>query len=225
MEYAVDGTVLQTVTCKLSAGETLYTQSGGMAWMTGEVEMKTSSGGLLAGLKRSMSGSSFFITDYSCRSGSASITFSAEVPGKIIPLQLRHGEEMIVQKDGFLAAEKSVQLDIFFQRKLGAGFFGGEGFILQKLQGPGVAFVQLSGEIVEAQLSPGQLMRVDTGHVGMFEPSTAFDVEMVKGVRNIFFGGEGLFFATLRGPGRVWLQTMPISKLAARINSYLPSKG
>jgi uncharacterized protein (AIM24 family) len=129
---------------------------------------------------------------------------------------------VIAQKDAFMCAEKSVQIEMHFRRKLGAGFFGGEGFVLQRLTGPGVAFVELDGEIVEYTLEPDQVLKVDTGHVAMFEPTVQFDIEMVRGFKNILFGGEGLFLATLRGPGRVWLQTMPAMNLAKKLAQYLP---
>lgn len=226
MEYRINGTVMQTVTCTLNAGEVMYTESGGMAWMIGDIEMDTGmKGGLLAGLKRGLAGESLFITDFKCRSGTAQITFACEVPGKILPLQLDQGQSMIVQKDGFMCAEKSVTLEMHFRKKLWAGMFGGEGFILQRLTGPGMAFVGLAGEITEMSLEPGEMVRVDTGHVAMFDPSVSFDVERVKGVKNILFGGEGLFLAVLKGPGRAWLQSMPISNLAQKLASYMPSSG
>lgn len=148
--------------------------------------------------------------------------FASEFPGKIIPLNLGPGQSMIMQRDAFMCAEKSVTLDIHFRRNLGSGFFGGEGFIMQRATGPGVAFAELDGEVVEYTLEAGQVLKVDTGHVAMFEPTVQFDVEMMRGFRNILFGGEGLFLATLRGPGRVWLQTMPALNLAKKIANYLP---
>ncbi len=226
MEYQINGTIMQTVTCTLREGETMYTESGGMAWMIGDIEMDTGmKGGLMAGIKRSLAGESLFITDYTCRSGTAQITFAAEFPGKILPLQLGEGESMIVQKDGFMCAEKSVKLEMHFRKKLWTGLFGGEGFILQRLTGPGIAFVELAGEITEVNLGPGEVVRVDTGHVAMFDPSVQFDVERVKGVKNILFGGEGLFLAVLKGPGRVWLQSMPIANLAQKLATYMPTSG
>jgi uncharacterized protein (AIM24 family) len=144
------------------------------------------------------------------------------LPGKIVPVQLAAGQQIICQKDSFMCAERSVQLDIHFQRRIGSGFFGGEGFVLQRVTGPGLAFFELDGEVVEYTLEEGQVLKVDTGHVAMFEPSVHFDVEMVRGFRNILFGGEGLFLSTLRGPGRVWLQTMPALNLANKLAQYLP---
>jgi uncharacterized protein (AIM24 family) len=140
-------------------------------------------------------------------------------------LDLANGQQMIVQKDSFMCAEKSVDVDMHFRKRLGSGFFGGEGFILQKLTGPGMAFVNFDGEIVEKTLAPGEVLRVDTGHVAMFEPSVDFDVEIIKGFKNILLGGEGLFLATLRGPGKVYLQSMPLTKLAQKIGQYMPKTG
>jgi uncharacterized protein (TIGR00266 family) len=224
MEYKIIGTTLQAVELELDPGETVYSESGGMAWMTGNIEMKTSGrgGGLGGVLKRAVSGESLFLVEYTSMNGKGKVAFASDFPGKIVPLQLGNNQEMICQKTAFLCAEKTVGLDIHFRRRLGAGLFGGEGFILQKLTGPGVAFVCLDGEIVEYTLGSNEILKVDTGHVAMYEPTVSFDIEMVKGFTNIMFGGEGLFLATLRGPGRVWLQTMPTSNLAKAIMPYMP---
>ena len=230
LDYQIVGTVLQAVIVQIEPGQTIYSESGGMAWMSGNVVMNTNTGsggnslgGMLGSMvKRAVSGESLFIVDYTVTGGRGLVAFASEFPGKIIPLNLAPGQQMICQKDAFMCAEKSVSLDIQFRRKLGAGLFGGEGFILQRLTGPGLAFVELDGEIVEYTLEPGQVLKVDTGHVAMFEPTVQFDVEMIRGFRNILFGGEGLFLATLHGPGRVWLQTMPILNVAKKIAEYLP---
>jgi uncharacterized protein (TIGR00266 family) len=226
MEYKIIGSTLQAVIMELDPGETVYSESGGMAWMSSNIDMKTSGrgGGLGGALKRAVSGESLFLVEYTSQGGKGIVAFASDFPGKIVPVQLSQGQSMICQKTAFLCAEKTVGLDIHFRRRLGAGIFGGEGFIMQKLTGPGLAFVCLDGEIVEYTLGANQVIKVDTGHVAMYEPSISFDVEMVKGFTNIFFGGEGLFLATLRGPGRVWLQTMPTSNLARAILPYLPSK-
>ncbi len=231
VDYQIVGTTLQAVILQVEPGQTIYSETGGMAWMSGNVVMNTNAGGGGGGLggmlgnivKRAVTGESLFIVDYSVTGGRGLIAFASEFPGKIIPLNLAAGQQMVCQKDSFMCAEKSVQLDIHFRRKLGAGLFGGEGFILQRLTGPGLAFVELDGEVVEYTLEPGQLLKVDTGHVAMFEPTVQFDVEMMRGFKNILFGGEGLFLATLRGPGRVWLQTMPLVNVAKKIAEYLPS--
>ncbi|MEJ5241172.1 MAG: TIGR00266 family protein [Anaerolineales bacterium] len=223
MEYKIIGTTLQAVILELDPGETIYSESGGMAWMSGNIRMQTTTRGGLGGmLKRALSGESLFLVEFTSQGSKGTVAFVSDFPGKIVPVHLAQGQEIICQKQAFLCAEKTVTLDIHFRRKLGAGLFGGEGFILQKLTGPGVAFVALDGEIVEYTLAVGEVLKVDTGHVGMYEPSVSFEIEMVKGVSNVLFGGEGLFLAVLRGPGRVWLQTMPIQNLAKAVLPYLP---
>jgi uncharacterized protein (TIGR00266 family) len=224
MEYKIIGTTLQAVILELDPGETVYSESGGMAWMTNNIQMKTSGrgGGLGGALARAVSGESLFLVEYTSAGGKGMVAFASDFPGKIVPIHLGEGQQMICQKTAFMCAEKTVQLDIHFRRRLGAGLFGGEGFILQKLTGPGVAFVSLDGEIVEYTLGNNQTIKVDTGHVAMYEPTVGFDVEMVKGFSNVFFGGEGLFLASLKGPGRIWLQTMPTSNLARAVAPYLP---
>ena len=224
MEFQIIGTTLQAVILELDPGETVYSESGGMAWMSGNITMQTSGrGGGLGGMfKRAISGESLFLVEYTSQGGKGIVSFASDFPGKIVPVYLGEGQQMIAQRTAFLCAEKTVTLDIAFRRKLGAGFFGGEGFVMQRLTGPGIAFVCLDGEIMEYTLGPDQLLKVDTGHVAMYEPTVSFDIEMMKGFRNILFGGEGLFLATLRGPGRIWLQTMPTMNLAKAIAEYLP---
>lgn len=226
MEYRIIGTTLQAVILELDPGETVYSESGGMAWMSANIVMTTSGrgGGFGGVLKRAVSGESLFLVEFTSQGGKGFISFASDFPGKIIPIHLAQGQSMICQKTAFLCAEKTAGLDIHFRKKLGAGFFGGEGFIMQKITGPGVAFVCLDGEIVEYTLEPDQVIKVDSGHVAMYEPSVSFDVEMIKGFSNIMFGGEGMFLATLRGPGRIWLQTMPTSNLAKAILPYIPTK-
>jgi uncharacterized protein (TIGR00266 family) len=225
LRYQLIGTTLQAVTIELHPGEIVYSESGGMAWMSANVQMDTrASGGLGKMLGRVFTGESLFLVDYSCTSGQGVVAFASEFPGKIVPIDLAAGQEIIAQKDAFMCAEKSVDLALHFRKRLGAGFFGGEGFMLQKLTGPGLAFVELDGEIVEYTLEAGQTMMVDTGYVAMYEPTVDFDIEMIRGIRNIFFGGEGLFLARMRGPGRIWLQTMPMYNLARKVASYVNPK-
>jgi uncharacterized protein (TIGR00266 family) len=226
ISYRIDGTTLQVVSIELEAGETIYSESGGMSWMTGNVEMKTHSGGGLGKMfKRAVSGETLFITDFYVKRGRGTVTFASEFPGKIIPVDLASGESLVVQKDAFMCAEKSVDMDIHFQKRLGTGFFGGEGFVMQRITGPGLAFIEVDGEVVEYDLEPGQQLKVDTGHLAAMEPKVDFDVTMVKGFSNILLGGEGLFLASIRGPGKVWLQTMPISKLAQKVFKFMPRPG
>jgi uncharacterized protein (TIGR00266 family) len=226
ISYRIDGTTLQVVTIELEPGEVIYSESGGMSWMTGNVEMKTHSGGGLGKMfKRAVSGESLFITDFYSSGGRGTVAFASEFPGKIIPFDLKRGESIIVQKDAFMCAEKSVDMDMHFRKRLGTGFFGGEGFIMQRISGPGLAFVEVDGEVIEYELQPGQQLKVDTGHLAAMEATVDFDVTMVKGFRNILLGGEGLFLASVRGPGKVWLQTMPMSKLAQKIAQFMPQVG
>ncbi|MFO7945695.1 MAG: TIGR00266 family protein [Armatimonadota bacterium] len=223
MEYEIRGTVLPTLEVELNAGETIYTESGGMAWMTEGIKMDTNmKGGVLGGLKRMVSGESLFLVDYTATTPSAYITFTSEFPGNIIANPLKEGEEIILQRDAFMCAESSVTLDMHFHKRLGAGLFGGEGFFLQRVTGPGIAFAELAGEITEYSLEAGQTLKLDPGHLAMMDPTVDFNISMVKGIRNVFFGGEGLFLATVRGPGRVWLQSMPIPNLVRRMIPYLP---
>jgi uncharacterized protein (TIGR00266 family) len=226
ISYRIDGTTLQVVTIELEPGEVVYSESGGMSWMSGNVEMRTTSGGGLGKMfKRALSGESLFITDFYVQNGRGTVAFASEFPGKIIPFDLNPGESIIVQKDAFMCAEKSVDLDLSFRKRLGTGLFGGEGFIMQKITGPGLAFLEVDGEVVEYQLQAGQQLKVDTGHLAAMEASVDFDVTMVKGFRNILLGGEGLFLASVRGPGKIWLQTMPMSKLAQKVAQFIPHTG
>jgi len=225
MKYEIRGTTMQTVDVTLGAGESVYTESGGMAWMTPNMEMSSGvKGGLLKGLGRALAGESLFLVDYTCTSGEGTVTFASEFPGNLLDFELKDGQSLICQKDAFLAAQSTVQLAMHFRKRLGAGLFGGEGFILQKLTGPGVVFVELAGEISEYTLGPGEGLKVDPGHVALFEPTADFNISMVKGIKNILFGGEGLFLADLKGPGKVWLQSMPLVNLAAKLVPYLPKK-
>lgn len=225
MEYTITGTVMQTVQITLNQGEGVYTEAGGMSWMTANIDMHSGmKGGLMGGLTRMLSGESLFMTDYTCTSGQGYITFTTETPGKIVPMQLGAGQSIICQRDAFMVAQQGVTLEMSFTKKLGAGLFGGEGFFLQKITGPGLACMELSGEIVEYNLEAGQMLKVDPGHVAMMDPTVTFDIQMVKGIRNMFMSGEGLFLATVAGPGRVWLQSMPLRSLAKRLIPYLPFK-
>ncbi len=225
MKYEIFGTTMPTVDIHLSQGEAVYTEAGGMAWMKGKVKMETNTkGGLMAGLGRALAGESLFMTTYTCTGGEAVVTFAPEAPGHILPRHLAAGESLICQKDAFMCAENSVKLEMHFRKKLGAGFFGGEGFILQKVTGPGVVFLEIPGEVREYTLSAGETMRVDPGHIAAFEPSVSYDISRVKGLKNVFFSGEGLFLATLKGPGKIYLQSMPLSNLAAKLARYMPVK-
>jgi len=223
VRYDISGSVMQTVSIDLARGETIYAQTHAMAWMSDGITMDThTGGGLFAGLSRALSGGSLFITDYSAEQA-GHVAFAPRFPGQILPVTLAAGQSLICRKETFLCAEKSVSLEIAMQQRLGAGVFAGEGFILQRVTGPGTVFLDLSGEVVEKTLGPGERLRVHAGHIGMQEPSVSTDIQMVRGFKNILFGGEGLFLATLTGPGKIWLQSMPILNLAEEIARHLPS--
>ncbi len=225
MRYAISGTVLQALEVELGQGESMFTELGGMAWMSDGIDMNTNTkGGLMSGLGRALAGESLFMTTYTSSVPKSMITFTPEAPGKVLPIQLTPNQFIIAQKDAFMCAQSSVSMEIFFRKRLGTGLFGGEGFILQKLTGPGMVFLEIPGEVKEYSLVAGQRLKIDPGHIAAFEPSVSYDISMVKGLKNVVFSGEGLFLATLTGPGKVWLQTMPISNLAQAIRKYIPTK-
>jgi uncharacterized protein (TIGR00266 family) len=223
MRFDISGTIMQTVGVDLSPGETVYSQTATMAWMTDGVRMYTNTGGgLFAGLKRSLTGGSFFVTDFTAEAPGAHVAFAPRFPGSILARTLAAGESLICRKETFLCAEKSVSLELAWQQRIGSGFFGGAGFILQRVIGPGTVFLDLSGEVVTRRLGPGERLYVHAGHVGVHEPTVSFDIQIVPGFRNFLFGGEGLFLACLTGPGEVHLQSMPIMNLAEEVARYLP---
>ena len=224
MEYKIQGETTPVVICQLSPGESMVTEKGSMVWMTPNMEMETSAGGLGKAFGRMFSGESIFQNIYTARDGSGMIAFASSFPGSIRAVEITPDRPVVVQKTAFLAAQREVDLSVFFQKKLGAGFFGGEGFIMQKLSGRGVAFLEIDGDAVEYDLGPGQRMIVDTGNLAMMDATCDLDIQTVKGVKNVLFGGEGLFNTVVTGPGRIVLQTMPISALAGAVASVLPSK-
>src|SRR3954465_5237571 len=238
IDYKIFGDDMQVVEVELDPNEATVAEAGGMMYMEDGVEMETifgdgsqqaGSGGFLGALmsagKRVLTGESLFMTVFLNKSGQRKkVAFGAPYPGKIVAIHLAEiGGELIAQKDSFLAAAKGVSIGIAFQRKLGVGLFGGEGFIMQRLQGDGWAFVHAGGTLQERQLAPGELIRVDTGCIVAFQPSVSYDIQYVGKIKSALFGGEGLFFAALKGPGRVWLQSLPLSRLANRIIAAVPS--
>ena len=225
MKYEIKGGNFPVVTCTLSSGEQMITEKGSMVWMSANIDMETQGGGLGKMFSKAFSGESMFQNIYTAR-GEGMITFGSSFPGQIIPLQVSPGREMILQKSAFLASETGVNLSIFFNKKLGAGLFGGEGFIMQKISGQGIAFVEIDGELVEYDLKPGEVLVVDTGNVAGFESTVSMDIRQVPGLKNKLLGGEGLFNTHLTGPGKVWLQTMPIVNVAMALKGFFPaSKG
>lgn len=223
MKYKIFGSPMPAVSMLLDVGESVYTQSGGMTWMSEGITMDTNMrGGLAKGLGRMFSGESIFMATYTSNLPNSEICCASSLPGDIKAFEIAPGREYICQKGAFLCAQPGVTLSATTTRGLGGGFFGGEGFILQRLSGQGVAFVELDGSIVEKTLQPGEVLRVDTGNVAVFEASVGYDIERVRGFKNVLFGGEGLFLTVLRGPGKVWLQTINASAIAGRIIPYLP---
>ena len=224
MKYEIIGQTVPAVEVTLSAGESMFTQSGGMVWQTEGIKMSTNArGGLAKSLGRMFTGESIFMANYTAEAEGAKIAFGSTVPGCIVPIDISQGE-MIVQKGAFLCAQQSVDLKATFTKKFTAGLFGGEGFILQRLFGSGLAFIEVDGDKVERTLAPGEVLKVDTGNVVAFDTSVSYDIETVKGLGNIFLGGEGLFLTKLTGPGRIILQTQNFNDFAGRVISMMPHK-
>lgn len=222
MNYEIIGKVVPSVEVSLSRGESMFTQSGGMFYQTEGIKMDTNTkGGLLKGIGRMFAGESMFMATYTAMQD-ARIAFASTVPGSIIPINVSEGR-FTIQKGAFLAAESSVELKTIFNKKMGTGFFGGEGFILQELRGRGTAFLEIDGDAIEMNLAPGEVIKIDTGNLVGFEDSVRYEVELVKGIGNILFGGEGLFLTKLTGPGKVVLQTMNMNEFALRVGSYIPT--
>ena len=225
MRYEIKGGNFPVVICNLENGEKMITERGSMCWMSPNMQMETKGGGLGKMFSKAFSGESMFQNHYTARGGAGMIAFTSSFPGEIKVLDIAPGQEFIVQKSAFLASEAGVNLSIHFQKRLGAGLFGGEGFIMQRLSGYGKAFVEIDGDLMEYNLKPGQKIIVDTGNVAGFEPSVQMDIQTVPGAKNMLFGGEGIFNTVLTGPGRVWLQTMPIYNVANAIRPYIPTGG
>lgn len=224
MKYEIKGGSFPVAVCQLDAGETMITEGGGMSWMSPNMKMETIGGGMSKILGRMFSGERIFQNKYTAEGGNGEIAFASSFPGDILALEVSPNNDYIVQKSAFLASTTGVDLSVFFQKKIGSGFFGGEGFIMQKLSGNGIAFIEIDGSAVEYELAPGQQIVVDTGHVVMMSGSCSMDVQTVKGAKNILFGGEGLFNTVVTGPGKVVLQTIPTVKLAEAIAPYIPTQ-
>lgn len=224
MHYQIIGETVPAVECTLNAGESMFTQSGGMIWQTEGITMTTNArGGVGRSLGRIFTGESIFMANYTADVSGAVVAFGSTVPGSVIAVDISQGE-LIVQKGAFLCAEQTVDLKASFTKKFAAGLFGGEGFILQKLFGKGMAFLEVDGDKIERVLEPGEVIKVDTGNVVAFESTVNYDVETVKGLGNILFGGEGLFLTRLTGPGRIILQTQSFNEFAMKIASRMPAK-
>ena len=222
MRYEIRGGEFPVVICNLNDGEAMITERGSMVWQTPNIAMETRGGGVGKMFARAFSGDSMFQNIYTAR-GSGTIAFGTSFPGRIIPMQIGPGREIVMQKRSFLASTPGVKLEVIFNKKLGAGLFGGEGFIMQRLSGEGLAFVEIDGDVFETELASGEELIADTGNVAAFESSVQMDIRQVPGLKNKLLGGEGLFNTLLTGPGKVWLQTMPISGVAAVLRPYLPT--
>lgn len=220
MKYEIKGGAFPVVICTLENGEQMITEKGSMAWMSPNMKMDTRGGGLGKMFSKAFSGESMFQNIYTAN-GNGMIAFTSSFPGRIVPVEIGPGQEMILQKSAFLAAEAGVELNVHFNKKLGVGLFGGEGFIMQRLSGRGTAFVEIDGELIEYQLQAGQQIVVDTGNVAGFTPGVQMDIQQVPGLKNKLLGGEGLFNTVLTGPGRVWLQTMPVYSVAAAVRPFI----
>lgn len=226
MKYEIQGGNFPVLICTLDANETMITEGGGMSWMTQNMKMETSSnGGIGKMLGRMMTKESLFQNNYTAQGGEGMIAFASSLPGEIMALEVAPGKEYVAQKSAFLASTSGVTLSTFFQKKLGAGFFGGEGFIMQKLSGNGTAFIEIDGAAIKYELAAGQQLVVDTGHVVLMSSTCSMDIQTVKGVKNVLFGGEGLFNTVVTGPGEVILQSMPVPKLAGAIQPYIITQG
>ncbi len=224
MKYSIEGEPLPVVICELEANEKMITEKGAMSWMSPNMKMETVGGGVGKMFGRMFSGESMFVNHYTAVGAPGMIAFASSFPGAIRAFELQPGTDIVCQKTAFLASTFGVEMSVFFQKKIGSGLFGGEGFILQDISGKGMVFLEIDGNKVEKDLAPGEVLKVDTGNVVAFEKSVKYEIETVKGLKNIFFGGEGLFLTKLTGPGRVILQTQNFNEFAGRIIRMIPGK-
>src|SRR5580698_430448 len=227
MQSRITGTTMPVLEFLLDHNDAVISEAGELSWMSASIQMTTHTqmgggGGFFGAFKRVAGGGTLFMTEYRAVGAPGEIAFATKVPGHIVPVEVANGREYLIHRHGFLCATAGIQLGVGFQQSLGAGIFGGDGFLLQRISGAGMAWLELSGELVIKDLAPGELLRVHPGHVGAFQSSVAFQIQRVPGIKNMIFGGDGIFLAALTGPGRVWLQTLPISKLAHQIQEYLP---
>ena len=224
MKYEIKGEPMPVVVCELEAGEAMITERGSMVWMSPNMEMETTAGGLGKAFGRMFTGESIFQNIYTAESGNGMIAFASSFPGEIRAIEVTPDKPVVLQKSAFLAATKGVELSVFFQKRIGAGVFAGEGFLMQKVSGSGMVFVEIDGTAVEYELREGERLIVDTGNLALADETCGIDVQTVKGMKNIVFGGEGLFHTVVTGPGKVVLQSMPLSSFASTIAGYIPNK-
>jgi uncharacterized protein (TIGR00266 family) len=223
MNHRIIGTILPVLELQLDPGDSVIAVSGELSWMGQSIEMQTTTGGsgVVGIFKRLAGGGSLFMTEYTAKGAPGILAFATRMPGHILPVDLSAGKVHMIHRHGFLCGTRGAELSVGFQQSLGAGIFGGDGFLLQKLAGTGQAWVELDGEVIPYNLAAGETLRVHPGHVGMFEATVRFEISRIKGIRNMLFGGDGIFLAALTGPGRVWLQSLPLSNLAHALSPYL----
>jgi uncharacterized protein (TIGR00266 family) len=226
MQSRINGTTMPVLEFLLEPNESVISEAGELSWMSSSIQLTTHTqfgggGGFLGAIKRVAGGGSLFMTEYRAYGAPGEIAFATKLPGHIVPLEISVGHEYMLHRHGFLCATPNVQLGVAFQQSLGAGIFGGDGFLLQKVSGNGIAWLEFSGEVVVKDLAPGETLRVHPGHVGAFHANVSFQITRVPGIKNLIFGGDGLFLAALTGPGRVWLQTLPIAQLAHKLQQYM----
>lgn len=227
MQSRVTGTTMPVLEFILENNEAIISEAGELSWMGPSIQLTTHTqfgggGGIFGVIKRVAGGGSIFMTEYRAMGAPGELAFATKLPGHIVPVEVAPGHEYMIHRHGFLCATPQIQLGVGFQQSLGAGIFGGDGFLLQRVTGQGIAWLELSGELVVRDLQPGENLRVHPGHVGAFQSSVSFQITTVPGIKNMIFGGDGIFLASLTGPGRIWLQTLPISKLAHAIEPYIP---
>jgi uncharacterized protein (TIGR00266 family) len=229
MQSRITGTTMPVLEFILDQNDAIISEAGELSWMSSSIQMTTHTqfgggGGLFGVLKRVAGGGSIFMTEYRALGAPGELAFATKLPGHIVPVEVSPGHEFMIHRHGFLCATSQIQLGVGFQQSLGAGIFGGDGFLLQRVTGQGMAWLELSGELVIRDLQPGETLRVHPGHVGAFQSSVSFQITTVPGIKNLIFGGDGIFLAALTGPGRIWLQTLPISRLAHALAEYMPKE-
>src|SRR5579875_2311609 len=226
MQSRMQGTTMPVLELLLGPNESVISEAGELSWMSSSIQLTTHTqmaggGGIFGAFKRVIGGGTLFMTEYRAIGAAGEVAFATKVPGHIVPVEVGPGHEYLIHRHGFLCATPQIQLSVGFQQSLGAGIFGGDGFLLQKVTGYGTAWLELSGEVVVKDLQPGETLRVHPGHVGAFQGSVGFNITRIQGIRNMFFGGDGIFLAALTGPGRVWLQTLPLANMAHALEPYL----
>ena len=233
MQHRILGTTMPVLEFALDHNDAIISEAGELSWMSASIQMTTHTqhaggGGIFGVIRRVAGGGSLFMTEYRAYGAPGEVAFATRVPGHIVPVEVGPGpngnQEYLIHRHGFLCATPAIELGVGFQQSLGAGVFGGDGFLLQKVSGQGTAWLELSGEVIVKDLAPGEILRVHPGHVGAFQSSVSFQIQRVPGIKNMIFGGDGVFLAALTGPGRVWLQTLPISRLAHQLQEYMPSQ-